>query len=175
MSLAKHTKQTEQKIYGVYIPSVLNKKIVLSINEIGKQVKQNLEKTISKNMEGRCIKEGFIQNGSIKVLSYSSGNVNGEKIEFQTVFECMVCHPVEGMLIECNTKTITKAGVHAEVIDKNGNIPIIVFVARDHHFKDHLFAEIKESQKILVKVIGVRFELNDPHICVIAKLIEDTR
>jgi len=175
MSLSKHTKQTEQKIYVVYIPSVLNKKIVLSINEIGKQVKQNLEKTISKNMEGRCIKEGFIQNGSIKVLSYSSGNINGEKIEFQTVFECMVCHPVEGMLIECNIKTLTKAGVHAEVVDKNGNIPIIVFVARDHHFKDHLFSEIKESQKILVKVIGVRFELNDPHICVIAKLIEDTR
>jgi len=168
-------KTTEQKIYGVYIPSVLKKKVILSINEIGKHIKQNLEKKISQNTEGKCIKEGIIQTGSVKVLSYSSGSVNGERIEFQTVFECMLCYPVEGMLVECNTRTITKAGVHAEVIDKNGNVPIIVFVARDHHYKDHLFSEIKEGQKILVKVIGVRFELNDPHICIIAKLLEDNR
>ena len=172
---ARQPKQKEQKIYGVYISSILTMKVILSINEIGKRVKQNLEKTISKNTEGRCIKEGFIQPGSTKVISYSCGNVNGEKIEFQTVFECMVCYPVEGMLVECQVKTITKAGVHAEVIDRNGNIPIIIFIARDHHYKDQYFAEIKEDMKILVKVIGVRFELNDPHISAIAKLVEDNR
>lgn len=171
----RHAKQTEQKIYGVYSQSSLTMKVVLSINEVGKHLKQNLERTISMMTEGRCIKEGFIQPGSVKILTYSAGVVNGEKIEFQVVFECMLCYPVEGMLIECVTKTITKAGVHAEVVDKNGNVPIVVFVARDHHFKDHLFGEIKETQKILIKVIGVRFELNDPHICVIAKLLEDTR
>jgi DNA-directed RNA polymerase subunit E'/Rpb7 len=163
-------KQQDNKIYGVYIPSSLTMKVVLTINEIGKRIKQNLEKTIAKNIEGRCIKEGFIQPQSIKVLTYSAGNVNGEKIEFQTVFECMICYPVEGMLLECKTKTITKAGVHAEVVDKNGNVPIIVFVARDHNFKDENFSKIKENIDIVVKVIGVRFELNDPHICVIAKL-----
>ena len=83
----------------------------------------------------------------------------------------MVCHPVEGMLIEkCNVKTITKAGVHAEVNDNTGVIPIVVFVARDHHFTNKKFADIKENDIITVEVIGVRFELNDPYICVIAKL-----
>jgi hypothetical protein len=104
MSLTKHTKQTEQKIYGVYIPSILNKKVVLSINEIGKQVKQNLEKTISKNMEGRCIKEGFIQNGSVKVLSYSSGTINGEKIEFQKVRDELIMQFISFNHIESNWK-----------------------------------------------------------------------
>jgi hypothetical protein len=84
----------------------------------------------------------------------------------------MVCHPVEGMLIECDTKTITKAGIHAEVTDENGNIPVTVFVARDHHFTDRHFAEIKENMKIIIRVIGVRFELNDPYICVIGKFLE---
>jgi DNA-directed RNA polymerase subunit E'/Rpb7 len=164
----------KRQIYGVYIKSLLNMKVVLSITEVGKNIKQNLERMISKKTEGRCIAEGFIRPGSISVISYSSGTVNNEKVEFQTVFECMVCHPVEGMLIECDTKTITKAGVHAEVVDKNGVVPITVFVARDHHYTDRQFAEIKENMKITIRVIGVRFELNDPYICVIGKLVEQT-
>jgi hypothetical protein len=47
------------------------------------------------------------------------------------------------------SKTITKAGVHAEVIDKEGNVPITVFVARDHHYTDRQFSELKENTKIL--------------------------
>jgi DNA-directed RNA polymerase subunit E'/Rpb7 len=172
MASKRNEKSNEQKIYGVYIQSILTSKVVLSINEIGKNIKQNLEKMISKNSEGKCIKEGFVQLGSTKVISYSGGNVNGEKIEFQTVYECMICYPVEGMLVECKTKTITKAGIHSEVIDKNGNIPMIVFVARDHHYKDTNFNDIKENANIVVKVIGVRFELNDPYICVIGKLTD---
>lgn len=160
----------KRKIYGVYIQSILTMKVILSITEVGKNIKQNLEKTISKKTEGRCIAEGFIRPNSVKVLTYSSGIVNNENIEFLTTFECMVCHPVEGMLVECTTKTITKAGIHAEVIDDLGGVPLTVFVARDHHFTDKNFANIKENEKIVVKVVGVRFELNDPYICVIGKL-----
>jgi DNA-directed RNA polymerase subunit E'/Rpb7 len=162
----------DRKIYGVYLQSVLTMKVVVPITHIGKNMKHNLEKIISKKTEGKCIVEGFIKPNSVKVIRYSSGNINNENVEFQTVFECMVCHPVEGMLIECNTKTITKAGIHAEVTDENGNTPVTVFVARDHHFTDRHFAEIKENMRIIIRVIGVRFELNDPYICVIGKFLE---
>jgi len=164
-------KDDQQKIYGVYIKSMLTMKVSVSITEVGKNIKQNLEKSISKKTEGKCIAEGFIRPNSVKVLTYSSGNVNGDLIEFHTVYECMVCHPVEGMVIECQTKTITKAGIHAEVIDNAGTIPVTVFIARDHHFTDKYFSTIKENMKIKVQVIGARFELNDPYICVIGKLM----
>jgi len=162
----------DRKIYGVYLQSVLTMKVIVPITSVGKNMKQNLEKIISKKTEGKCIAEGFIRPNSVKVIRYSSGNINNENIEFQTVFECMVCHPVEGMLIECDSKTITKAGIHAEVTDEQGIVPITVFVARDHHFTDRKFAEIKENMKIIVRVVGVRFELNDPYICVIGKYID---
>jgi DNA-directed RNA polymerase subunit E'/Rpb7 len=161
----------QRKTYGVYIKSMLTMKVPLSITEVGKNVKQNLEKTISYKTEGKCIAEGFIKPNSVRVISYSSGMVNGDIIDFQTVFECMVCHPVEGMNIDCEAKTITKAGIHAEVVEDD-IIPVTVFIARDHHFTDKLFATIKEGQKISIRVIGVRYELNDPYICVIGKLIE---
>ena len=41
----------KRKIYGVYIQSILTMKVILSITEVGKNIKQNLEKTISKKME----------------------------------------------------------------------------------------------------------------------------
>jgi single stranded DNA-binding protein len=109
----------DRKIYGVYLQSVLTMKVIVAITSVGKNMKQNLERIISKKTEGKCIAEGFIRPNSVKVIRYSSGTINNENIEFQTVFECMVCHPVEGMLIECDTKTITKAGIHAEVTDES--------------------------------------------------------
>jgi DNA-directed RNA polymerase subunit E'/Rpb7 len=147
-------------------------KVFLKITEIGRNIKQNLENIISSKIEGKCIVEGFIRPDSVNVIQYSSGKVNGEFVEYQTMYECMVCHPVEGMELECLTKTITKAGIHAEVVDQAGNIPITIFISRDHHMSNHQFGLVKENSNLLIKVIGVRFELNDPYICAIGKLLE---
>ena len=59
----------ERKIYGVYIKSLLNSKVVLSIREIGKNVKQNLERKIASQLEGKCIVEGYIKHNSIQVVN----------------------------------------------------------------------------------------------------------
>lgn len=172
MAETKKKSTTANKIYGVYIRSVLNQKVCLLITEIGQNIRQILEQKLIQENENKCVREGFIKPGSVSIISYSSGLVNAEWIVFETVFECMVCHPVEGMLIECVVKTITKAGIHAEVVDGNA-VPVVVFVAKDHHNMNKHFNTIVENQKILVKVIGSRFELNDPHVSVIAQLLEE--
>lgn len=174
-NIEKSKKEIEpKKRYGPYIKSLLNMKVFLKINEIGRNIKENLENIISSKVEGKCIVEGFIRPDSVNVIQYSSGKVNGEFVEYHTIYECMVCHPVEGMELECVCKTITKAGIHAEVMDQTGNIPVTMFIARDHHINHHLFSLIKENSKILVRVIGIRFELNDPYISAIGKLLEKT-
>lgn len=159
-------------VFGVYSHSMLTRKVVLYIEEIGNNVKQILEQKLNETNEGKCVKEGFIKPNSIKIITYSAGTVYCEKIQFQVVFECMLCHPVEGMIIEnCTVKAITKAGIHAEVINENGVVPVTVFIARDHHNLNQYFNDIKEKEIIKVKVIGVRYEINDIYICVIAELI----
>ena len=163
----------QRKIYGVYNKSVLDTKVVLSITEIGKNIKTNLESKIISKIGGKCITEGYIKPGSINIINYSSGSVNGDIVEYHVLFECMICLPVEGMLIECTSKTITKAGIHAQVIDEDGNMPVTVFVARDHHHIDDRFLSVKENTKITVRVIGIRFELNDKCICAIANLTDN--
>jgi DNA-directed RNA polymerase subunit E'/Rpb7 len=169
----KRVNNEKSKIYGVYIKSLLTQKVILSINEIGKNTKQNLEKKIQAKIEGKCIEQGFIRPNSVAVKSYSSGLINTANVEFQVVFECNICHPVEGMLIECDVKTVTKAGIHAVVKTDEDVIPVTVFVARDHNYNDSYFGTIKENMKIITRVIGIRYELNDPFICVIGKLVQN--
>jgi len=168
------TDKREQKIYGVYNQGLLTKKIHLSIREIGKNIKKILEERISDVYQGKCIDEGFIKPGTISLMTYSSGVVNGEYVEFQVIFDCMICNPVEGMLVECNAKTITKAGIHAVHTDKDGVSPLTVFIARDHHNTNAYFNSIKEDTNITVKIIGVRYELDDEYICAIASLPSKT-
>jgi hypothetical protein len=91
---------------------------------------------------------------------------------FETVFECDVCFPVEGMLIPCVAKNITKAGIRCESANEVPS-PIIVFIAKDHHYSSSQFNEIKEGDKLNVKVIGQRFELHDKYISIIGELVRD--
>jgi len=43
----------QKKEYGVYIMSMLSKRVVLKITEIGKNIKQNLERKIKYGIEGK--------------------------------------------------------------------------------------------------------------------------
>ena len=76
------------------------------------------------------------------------------------------------MKVECTCKSVTKAGIHAEVVDRKGNVPIIIFVARDHHLMNSLYETVRENTKLIVSIIGVRFELNDEHVSAIGKLVD---
>lgn len=165
--------EKKDEVFGIYIKSVLEKKITLDITEIGANIEEILKKKLCDTYQGKCIPEGYIKPGSIKITTHSNGMIITDYIEFHVIFECFICNPVEGQLIECTSKTITKAGIHAEVKDDD-NIPLQIFIAKDHHIMDYYFSTIKENMNILVKVIGIRFELNDPYICVIAKLSEKT-
>lgn len=168
--IRKTKKKEDTKVYGVYLRSMLDKKVMLHINEIGRTLKANLERKISNEIAGKCIDEGYIKPNSIKVTSYSSGNVHGEYVEYQTIFECMLCMPVEGMLVDCVCKSVTKAGIHAEVVDEQGNVPLTLFIARDHHHLNEKMGKKQENDNIVVTIIGIRFELNDKYISAIAKL-----
>ena len=162
----------DKKIYGIFLPLVLERKINLHINEVGQNVKQNLELKLNDLYCNKCIPEGIIRNNSIKLVTYSAGNVNGELVSFVCIFDCFVCNPVENMVIECKIQTITKAGIHCQYYDRESNTsPLHIFVARDHHFNNKDFNDLEENDEVRIKVIGTRYELNDPYICVIASLI----
>jgi len=155
----------------IYIRSLLTQKIVLNYHEVNSELFNILEAKIKNFNEGKCIKEGFVKNNSVKLLTYSSGELFGNKLLFECVMECLLTNPVESMLINCMVKSITKVGVRAELIVDDNISPYVIFIARDHHYNNETFSQIKENDIIQVRILGQRYELNDKFISVIAELI----
>jgi DNA-directed RNA polymerase subunit E'/Rpb7 len=165
-------KRKESKLTSIYSRCLITRNIVLPITSIGKNIKEVIEENIQSNFEGKCLVEGFIKPNSAKIITYSSGIIyRGSSISFEVIFECEVCFPVEGMLVSCVAKNITKAGIRAESANEIPS-PVIVFIAKDHHYNIAHFNDVKEGDKINVRVIGQRFELNDKYVSIIGELVK---
>ena len=155
---------------NVYSLSQITKSISLPINAIGKGLHQTVERTIAAMVEGKCIVEGFVKTGSVRVITYSSGLVKADSVLFNVVFECSVCYPVAGLLMHCIAKNITKAGIRAESSEETPS-PFVLFIARDHYYASDYFNSIEEKEKFTARVIAQRFELNDKYVSIIAELV----
>ena len=174
------TNLARRKQYGIYMENVLTRKVVVPFKLIGKNIGKILRKLLSNNLEGRCASEGYVKKGSVDIISYSAGVANSSNICFDVSFKCLLCKPVEGMRIRCTVCNITKAGIRAiynkdHCLDKSGDgiksfeSPITVFVAREHHIKDKSYSDItKEGEDIIIKVIGIRYQLNDETISILS-------
>ena len=137
---------------------------------IGSNLINIIQTKLSKKYEGKCSKEGYIKNGSIQIVSYSSGILQDDFVMFDVSLECLICRPVEGMRILCKIDNVTKAGIRASYYNQVES-PITVFIARDHYANNPLFLKLNEGDLINIKVVGTRFELNDKNIYIIANLL----
>ena len=99
----------------IYIESLLSKRISLPIISVGGDINHVISKQIILLTEGRCISNGYVKPKSVKIVTFSSGIVNSSNVIFDVVFQCLICCPVEGMIIECVAKDINKAGIRAEM------------------------------------------------------------
>lgn len=166
-------KKRRDKLQSIYSRCLLTRKIVLPITFIGKSLDDVIENYIQNNFEGKCVVEGYVKPNSSKIIRYSSGVIErGNNVIFEVVFECDICLPVEGMLITCSVKNVVKAGVRAEVANEVPT-PVVIFVAKDHHYNIQQFNEIQVGDIITVRVIGQRFELNDKYVSVIGELVKE--
>ena len=169
--IGARNKRKEAKNLNIYSKALITRNISIPIKYVGKNIQEVIEKNIGNLFGNKCIVEGFVKPDSIRITTYSSGIISGMNCQFEVAFECMVCCPVEGMLIQCVAKNITKAGIRAEAADEQPS-PVIIFIARDHHYMNAHFSTIQQGDKFLARVIGQRYELNDKYVSVIAELAE---
>lgn len=155
---------------NIYLKSILKKKISIPIQYIGSTIHSLIEDYLKQNFENKCIEEGFIKAKTINLLSHTSGICEGDKVLFDTVFECLMCNVSEGTSILCNVKNISKAGLRCELNESPS--PLVIFVARDHHLNNELYNKIEQENQIKVNIIGSMFELNDTFISAIGTLEE---
>lgn len=131
-----------------------------------------LHTTLISCIEGRCITEGFIKPHSTRIIDFKCGKIVAKNVQFNIVIECLVCNPQPQSIITCVAKNITQAGIRAVSDDEYS--PIVVYITRDFGIESDktYYNSIKEGDKINVRVIGKRFEMNDKHIQIIGFLVQ---
>ena len=169
MEKSKTFNKPFNKRVGNYMLNALNRKVTLPFSSIGNNVPELLLESLVREYEGKCIREGYIKSRSIRILNYTCGRLMATNAIFNVNFECLICNPVEGMNMKVVVKNVTKAGLRCEL--KGDVSPIIAFIARDHHHKNKNFSTINVDDEIIIKVVGIRYELNDTYISVIGELV----
>ena len=170
----KKRKKDFNKKKDIFTTMIGEDNLVLPVTSIGKRLKEKISTNLSLKLEGKCNRNGYIKNGSVRIVNYSNGLLVNGNVKYKIVYEAYVCNPVEGHLIECNVTNVTKAGIKAEVTDGN-DVPLVIFIARDHHHQDKEFLSVKENDNITVRVVGTRYELNDSYIAIIGELIKQKK
>jgi DNA-directed RNA polymerase subunit E'/Rpb7 len=105
----------------------------------------------------------------VKILTYSNGYLYGKYAIFDVVYECLTCSLVEGVVFSCVIKNISLAGIRATLNEPK--TPVVVFIARDHHYDRADFTRLQEEEEVRIRVIGQRFEIGDDAISVIGELV----
>ena len=183
MSLVLKSNLGETHNSMLYQENMITKKVYISINNLHSNVKSLLQQYLNKTYTGKCFEEGYIESNSIKVVSYTNGLCVSDKLEFHVVFTCNVCVVSDNMTLECNIENKNLSGIKCNVVsesmeeeegapqeDKQG--ALVIFCSRDHHYGIDDFNTLEVGDKVLVKVIGSKYELFDDYICVIGKFIK---
>jgi hypothetical protein len=159
---------TQQINYDILIPFVLVNMHASSRENI----MALLHTTLISCIEGRCITEGFIKPESTRIIDFKCGKIIAKNVQFNIVIECLVCNPQPQSIITCVAKNITQAGIRAVYDDEYS--PIVVYITRDFGIDSDktYYNSIKEGDKINIRVIGKRFEMNDKHIQIIGFLVQ---
>jgi hypothetical protein len=158
---------TQQINYDILIPFVL-----INMHASSREnILALLHTTLISCIEGRCITEGYIKPRSTRIIDFKCGKIIAKNVQFNIVIECLVCNPHPQSVISCIAKNITQAGIRAVSDDEYS--PIVVYITRDFGIDSDktYYNSIKEGDKINIKVIGKRFEMNDKHIQIIGFLV----
>ena len=158
----------------LYTPCILNEKIVLEPCQINNNIDSFLENKIKNKFGNKCIRDGYIEKNSIKLLSRSIGKINTNHlngtISYIVTYSADVCNPLENTQLNVTVINKNKLGLLAT----NGNNkkgPLSIVVPKDQHVNKQLFEEIDVGDKIRISVTGKRYELFDEQISVIGQLI----
>lgn len=157
---------------NLYTTNILDYRYHLQAEEFGYDPDEIFLNKLKKEIEGRCIREGYVKIGSIKILSRSLGRINQAYFTglpvYDIKFQAEICNPPIGSIIECNVKDQTKMGLVCQINDQDN--PLDIVIPSQWHFDNKKYIMIQPDMKIKVKVARKRHENGDNNIQIVASL-----
>ena len=157
----------------IYFYTQIKKRVSLNPRYLDENFPAYIEKILKNNVEGKCIKEGYVVPNTVIILKRSIGNMNNNQfngnITFDITIGAKVCNIPVNSIIKASVKKINKLGILAELG------PLMIIVPKEIHQDKDPFSKINIGDEIDLLVIGKTFNLNSNVISVYAKLNSEVR
>ena len=119
----KETKDSnkEKKVNEeLYKTVVLNEYIYLKPTDLNFKIDNIILAKLKAKIEGKCNKAGYVIPDSIVIQTRSLGMINNASFDgittYKVIFNCEVCNPVIGQIIQCKVGKIDKSQIIFSVV-----------------------------------------------------------
>ena len=153
----------------------LSHTLTITPGEIHNSITKVLLKKLKEETEGRCMNQGYIINGSVKIVSRSLGKVQSShfngNVLYHVSYVADIINPLEGQVIEGQVINVNKMGILANA-GEGSPPPLNILLAKQHHIDNETFENLQVGNTIKVKVLGKRFDSGEKQISIIGILEE---
>ena len=157
----------------IYFHTQIRRRISLNPKYLDDNFSQFLEKIVKSNIEGKCVKDGYVVPGTVVILERSLGSLNTNQFNGNIVFDlkigAKVCNVPVNSVIKAPIKKINKLGLLAELG------PLMIIVPKEIHAQKDAFKDIKVGDEMELLVIGKTFNLDSKKISIYAKLNSESK
>jgi DNA-directed RNA polymerase subunit E'/Rpb7 len=152
----------------IYFHTQINRRVSLNPRFLDLDFAKYIEKIVKNNVEGRCIREGYVVPGTTIVLERSMGNLNNNQFNGNIIYDIKIgvkiCNIPVNSVVKAPIIKMNKLGLLAELG------PLMIIVPKEIHSNKDAFKDIKIGDEIELLIIGKTFELNSKKISVYARL-----
>ena len=152
----------------IYFHTQINRRVSLNTRFLDMDFVKYIEKIVKNNVEGRCIREGYVVPGTTIVLERSMGNLNNNQFNGNIIYDVKIgvkiCNIPVNSVVKAPIIKMNKLGLLAELG------PLMIIVPKEIHNNKDAFKDIKIGDEIELLIIGKTFELNSKKISVYARL-----
>ena len=149
--------------------------VYISANDLNSDIDKNINLKLNNDLNGICIKEGFVKPNTIDIILRSEGNMkisNFKAVVYYNIkYNVMICNPIEGQLIDCMVSEVNKSNITC-YIESEETSPLNIFLSKQHHLGNDEYAKIKSGDKIKIRVLAKKFQYLDKQILVIGQFLE---
>jgi len=154
-----------------YRPVLLAQRMCVTASCLTEGLDLFLQQRLAARIEGKCIDEGFVQPGSVRIVSRSAGVLRDQGgVEYEVTFACNVVSFPEGTQIRCKIVENIIPGIRAQSLFTPS--PMKVFLPRNEYVDSDLFASYAVGDECIATVVAQRYTMGATHISVIATLTE---
>ena len=159
----------------LYKKQILTKRIFITADKLGDDIDKTIKEKLDDEMNGICVKEGYIKPNTSLILLRSEGvlSINNFKsvIYYTIKFEAMICNPNVGQILECYISNVEKTNINC-YIENEDESPLNIFLSKQYHIGNEEYGKLKEGDKIKIQVTGKKCEYLNKEILVIANFLE---